>query len=289
MMVERQGSLTRPIDLNYPTNRAIVIITLIFLSGVSGFQLFLGRDLSTAFYSGLRAGASVFFAWAFARELDPDNELSAFFAAFLGCTGFLLFPSPLLLALFLELLLLRIVNRSTGVTSKTSDSFAVFLLSSWLSLEEIWIFGLFTALVFFLDAILPAPSRQNRIFGLAALIVSIFSFLQNEGQEGTFPGMQSGLFMLITALLFIPTVISSREIKSTGDRTGLPLDPRRVQAAQLIALLSSSSFTALRGWAGVENLMPLWGAILGVSLYGYSKMLFKRLRKASQPDYPGET
>lgn len=284
MTVERPGSLTRSIDLNYPTNRAIVIITLMFLSVVSGFQLFQGRDLSTAFYSGLRAGASVFFSWAFARELDPDNELSAFFAAFLGCTGFLLFPSPLLLALFLELLLLRIVNRSTGVPSKTSDSFAVFLLSSWISLGESWIFGLFTALVFFLDAVLPASPRQNRIFGLAALIVSIFAFLQSTGQEGTFPGMRSSLFMLITALLFIPTVFSSREIKSTGDRTGLPLDPRRVQAAQLTALLSSSLFTALRGWAGVESLMPLWGAILGVSLYGYSKMLFKRLRKASQPD-----
>lgn len=266
-----------------------MIITLIFLSGVSGFQLFLERDLSTAFYSGLRAGTSVFFAWAFARELDPDNELSAFFAAFLGCTGFLLFPFPLLLALFLELLLLRIVNRSSGVSSKTSDSFAVFLLSSWLSLGESWIFGLFTALVFFLDAVLPVPSRQNRIFGLAVLMVSTFAFLQGAGEEGTFPGMQSGLFILITALLFIPTVLSSREIKSTGDRTGIPLDPRRVRAAQLIALLSSSLFTALRGWAGVESLMPLWGAILGVSLYGYSKMLFKKLRKAPRPDCPGET
>jgi len=284
MTVKSPGSLTRSIDLNYPTNRAIVIITLLFLSGISGFQLFLGRDLSVAFYSGLKAGASVFFAWAFARELDPDNELSAFFAAFLGCIGFLLFPSPLLLALFLELLLLRIVNRSTGVPSKISDSFAVLLLSSWLSFQENWIFGLFTAMAFFLDAFLPAPLRQNRIFGMAALIVSIFVFLQAAGQEGTFPGMQSGLFTLIAALLFVPSVLSSRKIKSTGDRTGIPLDPLRVQAAQLAALLSAGFLTALKGWAGAESLMPLWGAVLGVSLYGYLNMLSKRLRKASQPD-----
>jgi hypothetical protein len=57
MKIERLSSLTRSIDLNYPTNRAIVIISLLFLSGVSGFQFFLGRELSAAFYSGLRAGA----------------------------------------------------------------------------------------------------------------------------------------------------------------------------------------------------------------------------------------
>ena len=118
MKIKRLSSVTRSIDLAYPTNRAIVIITLLFLLGTAGLQLILGKDISSASDSGLRAGASVFLAWAFARELDPDNELSAFVAAFLGCAGFLLFPSPFLLALFLELLLIRIVNRSTGPTCK---------------------------------------------------------------------------------------------------------------------------------------------------------------------------
>lgn len=188
MTVEKPGSLTRSIDLNYPTNRAIVIITLIFLSGVSGFQLFLERDLSTAFYSGLRAGTSVFFAWAFARELDPDNELSAFFAAFLGCTGFLLFPFPLLLALFLELLLLRIVNRSSGVSSKTSDSFAVFLLSSWLSLGESWIFGLFTALVFFFGRCPPCTFSPKPYFRTGSLNGFNICLLTGCRRGRNFPG-----------------------------------------------------------------------------------------------------
>ena len=133
MRIERLSSITRSIDLNYPTNRIIVEITLLFLLGTAGFQLILGKAISSALYSGLIAGASVFLAWAFARELDPDNELSAFFAAFLGCAGFVFFPSPFLLTLFLEILLIRIVNRSTGLPSKTSDSIAVLLLSGWIS------------------------------------------------------------------------------------------------------------------------------------------------------------
>jgi len=284
MKVGRISSLARSIDLAYPTNRAIVIITLLFLLGTAGLQLILGKDISSALYSSLRAGASVFFAWAFAREIDPDNELSAFFAAFLGFTGFLFFSSPSLLALFLELLLIRIINRSTGLPSKTSDSFAVLLLSGWISLQENWIFGLFTALAFFLDSFLPAPNYHNRIFGGAALIFSLLSFIRAAGQESILLNAQSGLFTLAVALLFIPTFFSSQKIEARGDLTGTPLNPLRMQAAQLTALLSAGSSATLRGWAGAESLMPLWGAILGISIYGYLQMLVKRLRKASQPD-----
>jgi hypothetical protein len=284
MRIERLSSITRAIDLNYPTNRIIVEITLLFLLGTAGFQLIMGKAISSALYSGLIAGASVFLAWAFARELDPDNELSAFFAAFLGCAGFLFFPSPFLLALFLEILLIRIVNRSTGLPSKTSDSIAVLLLSGWISSQGNWIFGLFTALAFFLDSFLPEPNRQNRIFGLIAFIASLLAFIRTPGKESILLDAELGLFILAAVLLFIPHVLSSRKIKSRGDLTGIPLDSLRMQAAQLTAMLSAGLSAVLGGVAGAESLMPLWGAILGISLYGNLQVLLKKRSKPSQPD-----
>lgn len=284
MRIKRLSSITRSIDLNYPTNRIIVEITLLFLLGTAGFQLILGKAISSALYSGLIAGASVFLAWAFARELDPDNELSAFFAAFLGCAGFLFFPSPFLLALFLEILLIRIVNRSTGLPSKTSDSIAVLLLSGWISSQGNWIFGLFTALAFFLDSFLPEPNRQNRIFGVIAFIVSLLAFIRTPGKESILLNAELGLFILAAVLLFIPQVLSSRKIKSRGDLTGIPLDSLRMQAAQLTAMLSAGLSAVLGGVAGAESLMPLWGAILGISLYGNLQVLLKKRSKPSQPD-----
>ena len=284
MRIERLSSITRSIDLNYPTNRIIVEITLLFLLGTAGFQLILGKAISSALYSGLVAGASVFLAWAFARELDPDNELSAFFAAFLGCAGFLFFPSPFLLALFLEILLIRIVNRSTGLPSKTSDSIAVLLLSGWISSQGNWIFGLFTALAFFLDSFLPEPNRQNRIFGLIAFIASLLAFIRTPGKESILLNAELGLFILAAVLIFIPHVLSSRKIKSRGDLTGIPLDSLRMQAAQLTAMLSAGLSAVLGGVAGAESLMPLWGAILGISLYGNLQVLSKKRSKPSQPD-----
>jgi uncharacterized membrane protein YiaA len=284
MRIEKLSSITRSIDLNYPTNRIIVEITLLFLLGTAGFQLILGKAISSALYSGLIAGASVFLAWAFARELDPDNELSAFFAAFLGCAGFLFFPSPFLLALFLEILLIRIVNRSTGLPSKTSDSIAVLLLSGWISSQGNWIFGLFTALAFFLDSFLPEPNRQNRIFGVIAFIASLLAFIRTPGKESILLNAELGLFILAAVLLFIPIVLSSRKIKSRGDLTGIPLDSLRMQAAQLTAMLSAGLSAVLGGVEGAESLMPLWGAILGISLYGNLQVLLKKRRKPSQPD-----
>ncbi len=225
MKVSKLSLLARSIDLSYPTNRAIVIITLIFFLGASSLQFILERDVFSALYSGLKAGASVFLAWAFARELDPDNELSAFFAAFLGCMGFLLFPSPFLLALLLGLLQIRILNRSIGLPSKISDSLAVLLLSGWISLQEDWIFGLLTALAFFLDSFLPKPNRQNLIFGVASFIVAVLAFLRDAGRESMILNTALGLFMLATALLFIPRILSSRKIESKGDLTGVHFGP----------------------------------------------------------------
>jgi lysylphosphatidylglycerol synthetase-like protein (DUF2156 family) len=151
--------------------------------------------------------------------------------------------------------------------SKTLDSFAVLLLSGWISSQENWIFGLFTALAFFLDAFLPKSNLKNLFFGSAALIVSLLTFSDNAGKESVFLDADLGLFVLTAALLFIPHILSSSKIKSTGDLTGVPLVPVRIQAAQLIVLLNAGIFAILKGWAGIESLMPLWAAILGVSFY----------------------
>jgi hypothetical protein len=274
-MKGKPSSISRSIDLSYPTNKAIVILTLLSFLGILCIQLISGKEVYSAFYAGLKGGGSIFLTWALAREIDPDNELSAFVAAFLGFAGFLFFPSPLLLVLVLEILLLRIINRSTGMPSKTLDSFAVLLLSGWISFQESWIFGLFTALAFFLDSFLAKPNQKNLFFGSAAIIISLLTFSGNAEKASIFLDADSGLFVLTAALLFIPHILDSSKIKSTGDMTGKPLDPRRVQAAQLATLLNVSLFAFLKGWAGIENLMPLWAAILGVSLYRLYRIIKK--------------
>jgi hypothetical protein len=287
MKEKRLSSLTRAIDLNYPTNRAITIIAFFCFFGASGFEFILRQDFFTALEYGFRAGISIFLTWAFARELDPDKELSAFFATFLGFIGLLFIPFPFLLALLLELLLIRLINRSTGLRSKSSDALILLLLSSWISLQGLWVFGLLTAIAFFLDSFLPEPNLKNRAFGAAAFIITIFCILNYGGTGQVYFGIESKiesiLFVIATTLLFVPKILMSRKIDSRGDSTGTPLYPVRVQGAQILALLSIFMLTILDGWQAVGSLMPVWAAILGISLYSYLGIVLQKVRKAQRP------
>lgn len=294
MKVNRLSSLTRSIDLNYPTNRMIVNISLFFFLGVLILQFLLQKAFFPSLDSGFRAGMSVFLAWVFAREIDPDNEFSAFIGAFLGGIGFFFFPSPALLVLLLEILLIRMLNRSTGLPAKPSDSVIILLLSGWISVQYGFIFSLLTALVFFLDSFLPEANRQNRIFGVIAslltLILAAFSFLTETGKGEIHLNTEFtklNLFMLAAGVLFILKILNSRKIMSRGDLTGIPMNPVRVQTAQLIALLSAVIYAVLEEWEGFESFLPLWAAILGVSFYYlfiYLQGLLKKLLTASNPD-----
>ncbi|WP_440955849.1 hypothetical protein ACSAZK_02465 [Methanosarcina sp. Mfa9] len=282
MDISRFSSITRPIDQNYPTNRAISILTLFAIFAGAGFQLLSGNPPAQALISGIRSGVSVFLAWALARELDPDNELSAFAAAFFACVGFLYFPGPELLASAFFLLLTRILNRSTGLPAKSFDSLAILLLSSWLTLQENWIFGAVAAATFFLDSRLSEPEKQQLSFAVAAALISVFA-LFGELKTGAWESglseisvlQEQGLLLviLISAILFAAHILASRKIKSKGDRNGLPLDPGRVRAAQTTALVGAFALAALEGVEGVEYLLPLWSAVAGIPLYAFLKLI----------------
>jgi hypothetical protein len=187
-----------------------------------------------------------------------------------------------LLVLLLELLLIRVLNRSKGLPARTLDSLVILLLSGWILLQGGWIFCVLAFLAFVLDAFLPEPNRSHLAFAGALFLTLLLSvrfplFSGNVGEKVSIQGAGLPIFVLTAVLLFIPIILNSRTIKSKGDMTGIPLNPLRVQAAQMMALLSISLTAVLQGWSGVESLMPLWGAILGVSIYGSSKLIFKKL------------
>ncbi len=86
------------------------------------------------------------------------------------------------------------------------------------------------------------------------------------------------LAVLAMSVLFVPVMIASRQLRTISDQTSEPLNPRRVQAAQVIALLTGIQIALWDGDPGVVSLMPLWAAMLGLSLYRlvviYGSILF---------------
>lgn len=217
---------------------------------------------------GVGAGFAVFLAWALARELDPDHDVSAFVAAGLMLAGLLFFDLPTLLTLFWVLLLPRIVDRTVGLPARFLDSLAVLGLGSWLTWQGGWIYGLIMALAFLLDGLLPNPRRLHLPFAAGAVIVAGIGLVVRRGFSGEdalpLPAM---LAILASSVLFLLVIVGSRRVESVGDATSETLQPRRVQAAQVLALPTAILAAWWDGGAGLTALLPVWEAMLGATLY----------------------
>jgi hypothetical protein len=280
MKITDLTSIGRSLDPRYPTNRAITLLTVAVGAVGTVSRLLIGLDLISSILWGLAAGFAVFFAWALARELDPDHDLSAFVAAGLMLLGLLLFELPTLLPLLWMLVLLRIINRTAGPPAKIWDSLSLLGLGGWLAWQGNWIYGLMTAVAFLLDGRMSPPQRRQLLFAGIALLVTGVLFVVNGGLVGA-----GGLSLPITAViiatcvLYVGVIFGSRKLMAVSDATGQPLDPRRIQAGQVLALLTALQVAWWDGMAGVVGLMPLWAAILGVALYRVATAASRALQK----------
>ena len=87
--MHRITTIGRPIDLRYPTNRAIALLTLAVTAGGALARLLGGEPVGAGASWGLSAGLTLFLGWALGRELDPAHDLSAFVGAGLALAGVL--------------------------------------------------------------------------------------------------------------------------------------------------------------------------------------------------------
>jgi hypothetical protein len=270
-------TLGRPFGPRYPTHRAIALLSVAVILAGAIARLIRGTPFRDSIAWGVGAGLSLFLAWALARELDPDHDLSAFVGAGLMLIALLLFDPPSLLVILWLLLALRIVNRTVGLPARPLDSLAVLGLGGWLTWQGHWIAGLMTAVAFLLDGLLSPALRIHLLAsGLAFATTGVLSVLQGDLALGSGPAMPIVISSGVMAGLLLVVVATSRDVQSVGDATGDPLNPRRVQAAQILALLTALLYAWRAGAAGVMALRPLWAAMIGVALYRLAILFLSR-------------
>jgi hypothetical protein len=268
MQLSDVTSLGRPIDLGYPTNRAIAILSPAVMLVATGIRLVQGMAWLDSARWGLGAGLAVFFAWALSRELDPDYDLSAFVGAGLMLASLLLFDLPHLLVLFWLFAAARLVNRTTGRSAKALDSVGLLGLSSWLVWQGQWVAGAMTVVAFALDAWLAPPLRRHGIFAALALAATVvLSIFHGDLRMENGPSLPVIVAVVVMGGLFVAIIVTYRSVRSVGDTDGQRLNARRVQAAQLVALVTALAWAWWQGSAGVVALLPLWAAMLGAALY----------------------
>lgn len=268
MNMRNFSAIARPVDPRFPTNLAIGAVTLALVAVEFLRGLLTGSDWLSSGFTAAGLSLAVFLAWALCREIDPDRDLSAFVAAGVAFVGVLLWGLPELAVLFWLLLAVRVVNRSTGLHATALDSIAVMSLATWLAFRVWWPIGGLTALAFLLDGWLSQPHLRHRVLGFVALALTIGAALPGSTRwrfEG--PSWGSGVLTILLCVVFVPVIVSARELNTLADDTKERLNTARVRAGQMLAL---SVGLAAVGWIGADGLVllwPIWSAVLGASAF----------------------
>lgn len=140
--------LGRALDPDNRWNRAIVILSL--LAGMTGavLTIILDRDLWLA----VQAGGTTFLAWALAREIDPDRQVTAIAAAVAGGAWVLAGGATALLPMAGLLLAARLVINTVGLRPLPTDLAFMVVLAGAISFTSLgWVMGFALAVGIYID------------------------------------------------------------------------------------------------------------------------------------------
>ncbi|MFP3852932.1 MAG: hypothetical protein ACLFWD_01420 [Anaerolineales bacterium] len=278
----RWTSLARVVDPSIRNHR--LIIALSALGGAVGFLIgLLFRD--SGFVGGLQLGVlcgfGVFFSWVIARELDPDHPNSGLLPPFLVVPAILAIGAPSLVMAFWIVILLRMVNRSTGLPAKPLDSLMLLAMALWLTLTGFPSAGLLTGLVMLVDSALPDSHPYHRYVGAAVAVLGA-GYLLFQPLALNPPVQITSLVMTATlGLIFLVAVSLQSSPQAECDFADRQLSKSRVRAGQVAGLALALIFMLLHGANGIQANLPLWAAMAGVGLYG---LIAPWLRKPGLPE-----
>jgi hypothetical protein len=276
MELSKISACGRPVDMRYPTNRAILLITFVVMI----VNLFIIRLLGIAWGESLRLAAAmavgVFLSWALAREICPDEEYGAFVGIVVTIAGYWLLSAGNLLVLVLMLFLLRQINRSTGLSPAVLDIVIMIGLASWLAIQVHWVYALIAAVSFVMDTLLPKPNRRAYLFSGILIAVGSSEILMGGLSSGNTYSWFFAVLILAGLLPFLPLYNASKQVAALGDQTGLALHPARVRAAQIFCAGTILLAWLLAGDAGFIAVFPLWAGLLGLGIFDISKRILSQ-------------
>jgi len=257
-------SIGRPLDPAIRTNR--VVLLLLPVAAVLGCLIgwYRGGGLRDALLQGLILALILYVSWALARELDPDDNPAAFLSLCCGLVAAMALDSPGILIPFVALGLVRVVNRSTGLAARQSDSFVLMLLSVVvIYATESPFFGAVAALAFILDGTLKNPLRRQWVYGLVCFGATVVYMVDHDiglseisAPDSLFEWL-SVLFLLIFAL----DILLTRSVSSLGDVTRRPLDAARVRGGMVVGLCA-----ALQGVGNPQSVVVIVAVVAGICI-----------------------
>jgi hypothetical protein len=242
----------RIIDPRRPSNRVAVLAPI-------GSGLVLYAFDTGDVHRAVTGALATFAAWAIAREVDPDRPRAATAAALLTPVATIVLGAPAPAPLFVAMLTIRIVVRSTGLPPKTSD-LAVLTVGSILVGDTPWGWaaGILLAFAIVRDAALPGePPIAAGLWG-AALAAGVTARVSVSEALGVWVVPGPGPLVALAAGLAGAVVgLRPTPVLSLGDWTRTPLDPRRIREAARFGILTAVVAAVAGGADGIVATAPL--------------------------------
>lgn len=261
--IYRFTSVSRPIDPAYLTNRALLIVLPVVALLSAGFASF--HDMGVGPLGAAFSGAlTAFAAWALTRELAPDYNGAAFVALALAWFTNVAFGSRLVLLVFVGLLLVRMVNRSTGLPWRPLDTIGVLGFCVWaaISTQQPMIL-LIASLAFALDAVLEEPLRRHNLAAAICLPVFVWMLLGDTALLAEDLTLRDWSMIGAFAVGIVLLVIANPEPVSYCDTSPNRLDRVRVNAGLIVGWLLAVQAVLTNGRsAWLET--PIWSCIIAV-------------------------
>ena len=257
-------SIGRSLDPSYPTNKAVIVLMPLGALLGAAVGWFRHESPALALQQGLLLALVVFVSWALARELDPDDNPTAFISLACGVVVALVLDNPGLLVAFATLGLVRIVNRSTGLAARKTDSVLLMILAIvTLYTTESPLFGAVAALAFILDGSLKDPLRHQWIFGLVCLGATVVYMVDHDISPGQIrvPDSLFEWLSLAFLLIFALNILLTRKVCSTGDVSHRRLDVKRVRGGMAVGMLA-----ALQGINELRGVAVIVAVIAGICI-----------------------
>lgn len=267
--VYRYSSLARPLDPNFGTNQAVIILAplgglavavYIHLTNVMGIA-------DTALIA-LEATFIGFLAWALGRELDPDINQSAFVAMALALVAMAFGYNVSILNIAAVLFAVRIVNRTVGDPLKRIDLVMMGLFAIGLSvLGAPWWTCFLIAAALTIDTVFDRTQGNNLLAAGVAFIAGLYAMMSTGAPHvGNAVLIERGWLVAVVVAggLYLLMVSLTPEPKSCCDvRLEEQLQKRRIQVGMLLALAGAVA-SLFGGPAQFHATLPVWAAIAGV-------------------------
>lgn len=261
--IYKYTSIGRPLVPAHWTNKAVLI--LMPLAALLGAVMaWLGNSQGMQILQGAISYLLIAFgSWALARELFPDDNSAAFVSMALAILAALSFDSPGILIVFATLGLVRIVNRSTGMAARKTDSIIVTLLVFWvIYATRSPFYGAVAALAFVFDGSLKNPLRHQWVFALICFGGMIVYMVDHDVGLAYFSAPDSLIewLSLIALLILALDLFLLKKIRSVADLNGQPLDLTRVKGGMAVGLVA-----AFQGLGTLENVILLVATVAGIA------------------------